>query len=192
VRPWLPLIRLIQLASASRPHTSQSDCTEEPHTVGTRNSRGHNTREASSTARPVLCSSSSSNTNFQHHHQRARTPPPPPQDVSAEQLAREAAETGATDDDLLRRFYSPDDEDEEGGDGAAGAADADAWLEDDAGRIEDEEEERRNWEEYKRAQLAGRRAALRPEGDTKPSGALRSGQKKPDTARPRPGRGLGA
>ena len=115
-----------------------------------------------------------------------------------EQLAREAAESGAADDDLLRRFYSPDDDDDdddEGGDGdfgALGGGPLDEGLDADAGRIEEEEEERRNWEEYKRAQLLGGRAALRPQGDAKPSGALRSGQKRVDPARPRPGRGPAA
>jgi len=44
-------------------------------------------------------------------------------------------------------------------------------------RIEDKEEERRNWEEYQRVQRMNR-DNLRPDGETKPSGALRSGQKK--------------
>ena len=112
--------------------------------------------------------------------------------MTEEQLAREARESQENrddddDEDPLADFISLDDDDESGeegnGDWAFVPADQPEALED---FIEDEEEERRNWEEYKRASLKGK-TNLRSAAEVKPSGALVSGQKKRDT-RPRPDR----
>jgi hypothetical protein len=108
------------------------------------------------------------------------------EDVDFDEFAAEVDEAkarGTRTDEMLYGLEEVDDEDRdwfyvegdsESDDDAFGELEpVDAKLV----RIEEEEEERRNWEEYKRVQRLNR-VNLHPGGDTKPSGALRSGQKK--------------
>jgi len=106
------------------------------------------------------------------------------EDVDSGKLAREAKEALDDEDDEAGKMLYGIEEDSE---------DDDDWLfipdgQEEKGEkgpemkledfIEDEEEERRNWEEYQRMQRLNK-DNLKDDSDVKPSGALRSGQKKP-------------